>query len=60
MLENICKHDASFKTFKDNITHGEFEFSKHLLTMLSIDVTIELKKIHMIGIIKADENVLEK
>ena len=60
VLENICKHDASFKTFKDNITHGEFEFSKHLLTMLSIDVTIELKKIHMIGIIKADENVLEK
>lgn len=56
IMEDICRQDATFNTFKKDITLGEFEFTKHLLTMLSIDATIELKKIHMIGIIKPNEN----
>lgn len=50
IIENICKLDKRFNSLKDNITLGEFEFKEHLLTMLSIDVTIELKKNHMIEI----------
>lgn len=37
---------------EDEETKGNFPFKKHFLTMLSIDVTIELSKIHMIDINK--------
>ena len=37
---------------EDKETKGNFPFKKHFLTMLSIDVTIELSKIHMIDINK--------
>lgn len=55
ILENICRQDGSFNAFKDDITLGEFEFGKYLLTMLSIDTANELKKIHMIKIIRPDK-----
>ena len=55
LIENICKQDKRFSSLKDNITLGKFEFKKYLLTMLSIDATIELKKIHMIKIIKPEK-----
>lgn len=51
MLEMLCEQDEAFVPFRDNITLGEFEFNKYLLTMLSIDATVEYKKIHMIKIL---------
>lgn len=54
-MENICRQDGSFNAFKNDITLGEFEFGKYLLTMLSIDTANELKKIHMIEIIEPNK-----
>lgn len=56
IIENISRQEELLKTFKDDITLGQFDFPKNFLTMLSIDATIELEKIHMIGIIKPYEN----
>lgn len=56
IIENICRQKELLNSFKDDITLGEFDFPKHFLTMLSIDATIESKKIHMIKIIKPKEN----
>lgn len=55
IMENICRQDGSFNAFKNDITLGEFEFGKYLLTMLSIDTANELKKIHMIEIIEPNK-----
>lgn len=51
IIDNICNLDEKISPLRDNIALGEFEFKKHFLTMLSIDVTIEFGKINMIEII---------
>ena len=51
LLETLCEQDESFTPFRDSMTLGEFEFNKYFLTMLSIDATVEYKKIHMIKIL---------
>lgn len=62
-IERICgkdkvkQNDAEpterFKRFRDTIiAKGNLPFKEHFLTMLSIDTTIELSKIHMIDINK--------
>lgn len=63
-IEGICGKDNNSEATKrleefknsiipakeNNIIEGNFSFKEHFLTMLSIDVTIELSKIHMIDI----------
>ena len=51
LLETLCEQDEAFTPFRDSMTLGEFEFNKYFLTMLSIDATVEYKKIHMIKIL---------
>ena len=47
-IEKICKEVTGLTTFKDNILSEQYDFKQYFLTMLSIDVTIELNNIHMI------------
>ena len=47
-IEKICKVVTGLAAFKDNILSEQYDFKQYFLTMLSIDVTIELNNIHMI------------
>ena len=47
-IEKICKVVTGLTAFKDNILSEQYDFKQYFLTMLSIDVTIELNNIHMI------------
>ena len=48
-IEKVCGRVKELTAFKGSITSDEyFSFNDHFLTMLSIDVTIELNNIHMI------------
>ena len=48
-IEKVCERVKELTAFKGSITSDEdFSFNEHFLTMLSIDVTIELNNIHMI------------
>lgn len=47
-IEKICKVVTRLTAFKDNILSEQYDFKQYFLTMLSIDVTIELNNIHMI------------
>ena len=47
-IEKICKEVTGLAAFKDNILSEQYDFKQYFLTMLSIDVTIELNNIHMI------------
>ena len=47
-IEKICKEVTRLAAFKDNILSEQYGFKQYFLTMLSIDVTIELNNIHMI------------
>lgn len=49
-IESIYTQDERFSPLMEEMASGKFEFKRHLLTILSIDVTIELAKIHMIKI----------
>lgn len=48
-IDKICGIIHETGDFKNNILK-QYDFKKYFLTMLSIDVTIELEKIHMIDI----------
>lgn len=51
LINEICRQNQRLNDFKNNITAPkDFPFKENFLTMLSIDVTIELNKIHMIDI----------
>ena len=47
-IAKICKVVTGLTAFKDNILSEQYDFKQYFLTMLSIDVTIELNNIHMI------------
>lgn len=48
-IGEICEKFQEIGEFKNNILN-QYDFKNYFLTMLSIDVTIELSKIHMIEI----------
>lgn len=50
LINEICKQDEKLNTFNAKILSNDYDFKEHFLTMLSIDVTIELNRIHMIDI----------
>lgn len=49
-IEEICRKVTGLTDFKNNILSEQYDFKQYFLTMLSIDVTIELNNIHMIDI----------
>lgn len=50
LTDGICGQDERLYTFNTKMLSGNYDFKQHFLTMLSIDVTIELDNIHMIKI----------
>ena len=50
IIDEICRKDRKFNAFNTKIVSNKYDFKENFLTMLSIDVTIELSKIHMIDI----------
>lgn len=51
IIENKCEEIKKLDTFRKSMERKTYDFNEIFLSILSIDVTIESEKIHMINII---------